>query len=249
MARVNFNGLILDIRGKVGNQVFKTWKKGVYYVQNISRKPFNPRSFAQEAYRMSFAALANKWQFLSEAEQALWGAAANNIAPWLNPECGVRALVHLRQGKMSGFDFFMRTNILAQSVGQKGVIECPQIPIPSPNPARDLNGYFDGTNLTVSWGDIPDIAPEWYVRIWVYSEQRRFHKQIAGVARAMDKRMQITQVRGKNGLIIPLPDFTDSAALIQADVVDRNTGWASQPGRTIRVRLASGGESEDKRNT
>ena len=48
---------------------------------------------------------------------------------------------------------------------------------------------------------------------------------------------EIRQVRISKGSIVPIGDYFNTAVLIQVDVVDQETGWASSPSKAKRLMM------------
>ena len=154
-----------------------------------------------------------------------------------NPEGGIRVLIKTPKGRFSGYQAFIQANQLARSVGQNVIIRSPLVGIAAPNSPVQLRASFDGAKLTVQWDDIPVIKTEQYVRIWARSEQKRFHRQIVGIIQGSAKAIDIIEVRANKGVGIAVSTLGNTAVLIQADTVDKSTGWASNPSLTKRLYL------------
>ena len=267
MAKINYNGNIRSIRGKLYGYVFCEWKPGVYVIKRKPEHVKNPRTPAQTAVRDFQKLLGGKWRQLEEVKQCQWEAAAKLIRPKNNPESGVRVLIHTSSRNMTGFNLFVKTNQLLRSIGRTEIIEEPLFFMYEPYPVTELKAAWDGSRLIVSWGDILDAAADpirdissnvcqqtqqnsisggavsngasQYVRVWISSEQRRFHKQLAVSASALDKSVEITKIRDGGGQEISFENLGNSAILFQADVVDKITGWVSSPSKTIRLFLTA----------
>ena len=237
MAKIKLGPNVMDMRGKVGQLVYSIWKSGVSYMRQAAEVVRNPASAAQVAVRGIIRALSSEWKALPESSQAQWGLVAAKGATRKNPEGGIRALINTPEGKMSGFNAFVEANELAKSVGQTVTIQAPVLTTPPPNMPPDLTATFDGAKVTVTWGDIPGVTADQYVRVWVYSEQKMFHKQLIATALGSAKTVNITQVRGENGVLIDMAVFANSAVLIQSDTVGKTTGWASNPSATKRLYM------------
>jgi len=237
MAKINYNGYIRSIRGKLYGCVFCEWKPGVYVIKRKPEYVRNPRTPAQTAVRDFQKLLGGRWRQLEEVKQCQWKAAAYLIKPKSNPESGVRALIHTSSKNMTGFNLFVKTNQLLRSIGRTKIIKESLFFMYEPYPVTELKAVWTGTRLLVSWDDIPNAAAEYYVRIWIASEPRRFHKQLAVTASALDKTVEITKIRGGGGQEIGFEDLGNSAILFQADVVDKITGWVSSPSKTIRLLI------------
>ena len=108
---------------------------------------------------------------------------------------------------------------------------------PAPNSPPTLAASYDGTKITVTWGDIPGVMPSQFVRVWLFSEQKLVHKQMVDFAPGAAKTMNITTVNGAKGGAIDITALQGTAMLIQADAIDQATGWASNPSRTLRLML------------
>jgi len=86
-------------------------------------------------------------------------------------------------------------------------------------------------------GGTQGVTESQYVRVWIRSEQKHFHKQLVGVLPATSAGISIGSVRAVFGNNIEMSFFRNTAVLIQADVVDKESGWASAPSNTIRLML------------
>ena len=237
MAKIKLGPNVMDMRGKVGQLVYSIWKSGMSVMRAAAQVVRNPSSPAQVAVRQAQRELGNVWKGLTDMVHAEWGLVAEQGAKRTNPEAGIRALIRTPEGKFTGFNAFMEANQLARTVGASANIEEPQKQTLPPNGPPDLAAAFDGAKVTVTWGDIPDVTPSQFVRVWIYSEQRMFHKQLIDFAPGAAKTINITQARGENGTPIDMAFFTNSAVLIQADTVDQASGWVSNPSATKRLYL------------
>ena len=217
--------------------VYSIWKSGVSVMRAAAQVVHNPSSPAQVAVRETQRTITNVWKLLTDEQHAEWGLIAKKGATRTNPEGGIRALIRTPEGKFTGFNAFVQSNQLAQSVGASATIETPLVGTLPPSGPPDLAASFDGDKIIVTWGDIPSVMPSQFVRVWMRSEQDMFHKQFVDFAPGAAKTINITQVRGENGTLIGMDFFKNTAVLIQADTVDQATGWASNPSLTKRLYL------------
>ena len=235
--RIKLGPNVLDMRGKLGQWVYGIWKAGVSVARQAAEVVRNPSSPAQQAVRSAQREFTTQWKALPEADLAAWQIVADLGVTRKNPEGGVRALIGMPKGKMSGFNAFLEANQLARSVGATTPIGMPALGTAAPNAPVDLAASFDGDKITVTWGDIEGVMPSQFVRVWVYSEQGLFHKQLVDFAPGAAKTMNITTIRAKYGVAQVPALFLNTAVLIQADTVDQATGWASNPTLTKRLYL------------
>jgi hypothetical protein len=222
--------------------VFTRWK-GVQVVRQAALLVRNPNSRAQALARNNLTMISKYWMSLTDVQQAMWEAAAEKLNKRENPEQGIRALIRVSNSRWSGFNAFVMANALARSVGQKAMIPEPQLHRPMPEQPGALLGAFTNGGaglppaLVVGWAGGENDNPDYYVRVWLYSEQGYFHKQMVAVAPKSAGLVIITTVKAGNGAEYSIGDFESSRVLIQIDVVDQASGWASSPSFTERMRL------------
>jgi len=237
MAKIKLGLHVFDMRGKVGNMVYSIWKSGMNVIKLAAQTVANPCSEKQIAVRNALSALAKVWKTLTSSQQTLWENLAQTRANRTNPEGGIRVIIRTPEGKFTGFNAFVEANSLARTVGASADIVDAQLATPAPNSPPTLAASYDGTKITVTWGDIPGVMPSQFVRVWLFSEQKLVHKQMVDFAPGAAKTMNITTVNGAKGGAIDIAVLQGTAMLIQADTIDQATGWASNPSRTLRLML------------
>ena len=211
MAKIKLGPNVLDMRGRIGQLVYSIWKGGTSYVRQAVEVVRNPSSPGQNKVRALIRILSSLWKALPESNQAQWGVVAQSGATRKNSEGGIRALIRTPNGKMTGFNAFIVANELARSVGATTTIEAPQGHVPAPNSPPDLALAFDGDKITVTWSDIEGVMPSQFVRVWIYSEQRKFHRQMIDFAPGAAKTMNITEFRAENGTPVEVATLLNSA--------------------------------------
>lgn len=77
MAKILMTAIVADIRNKLNGSVFSKNRYGAYVRTKVT--PVNPKTAAQTAQRSSFAANAQAWRGLTEAQRLSWAAAAPNF--------------------------------------------------------------------------------------------------------------------------------------------------------------------------
>lgn len=80
MAKIKLNSLLVDIRGRLGNNVFSSNGAGFYC--KVMKIPVNPRSVSQSAVRSTFSFLVKGWSLLDQSDRDDWvtyAAQADNV--------------------------------------------------------------------------------------------------------------------------------------------------------------------------
>ena len=98
---------------------------------------------------------------------------------------------------------------------------------------------YDGTKITVTWGDIPNILPSDFVRVWIGDASGDVHKQIVDFAPAAAKTMNITVVKGSNGGEFSMPRFEGGVFYIQLDTISQATALALSPSPCIVLDIVN----------
>ena len=236
MARILLGPDVIDKRGRQANQVYSSWKSGMAYTRNIATVIRNPNSARQAAKRDLVGTLSRQWQTLGKTSQAKWNliAAVNyRGGQGMGGAGGVKDLIKGSADKITGINAFVQNNQLAQDVGATAIITDPLPHTPAPN--APVIAVADGIGkITVTWDDILNVTPSQYVRVFIATHQKRFHKQLIGYASGAAKTLDITEVRGQNGEMVPIDFFNGDEVIVQADAVDQATGWASPPSKTVQ---------------
>ena len=199
-------------------------------MQNKPTSVRNPGSANQGKVRQLLSTLSKRWmQNLTANDRDAWENLAKGGPYRVNREGGVRAVIRTNNGKYSGQNAYLLFNTLAASVGGTTPIDTPQLHSVSPLEPVTPAASYDGTKITLTWGDIPNIMPSDFVRAWLVDASQEIHKQQVDFAPAAAKTMNITAVRGANGASFDIPRFEGGVFYIQLDTVSQATGLASAP--------------------
>ena len=195
--------------------------------------------------------LNKEWDLLPTEKKLAWKYALIFRVLRRNPETRTRALIQIPSDIISAQNYFLELNMLARSVGQTEIIAEPPFDVinhkPFPSPAAPLirDVLFDNGKLTVSWVGNEEAKADDFVRIWLYSKEEKFHTQLAGFAPARTNGfvhsgrpallgvLNITGVRARKGVVLDVSELTGTTIFIQADVVNKATGLASNPCTTL----------------
>ena len=182
--------------------------------------------------------LSEAWSRMDLATQNLWQGINTLLAHRKNFERGVRAVIPVSKGGLFPYNAFREINLLAHSVGQNVIITQPGPKTYMPDRLSTLRAELvDEKKIIVTWDSYGQPKPTFRARIWVYSRKRQFHTQIAGTVQVTDKRLEITSLKGKGGKPQAISGLKKDTILIQADVVDWDTGWPSGTTETIALSL------------
>jgi hypothetical protein len=239
MAKVTFTGGVQSIRGTIGNMVYKLWKTGVTTMQNKPTAVRNPGSARQGEVRELLANMAKRWlQNLNDTQRSAWETLASKGPYRTNREGGTRAVIRTNNNRYSGKNAYVIYNTLAASVGQTTPIDDPDLHNVAPLEPTAPAAAYAANKITVTWGDIPNVTADDYVRIWIASASGDFHKQFVGYALATAKTYDITAVRAGNGDSQLISKFAGSNVYVQLDTVRKTTGTASAPSSALVVAIA-----------
>jgi len=243
MARAKFGPLCTEVNGRVGNLIFYVNKAGISCIRQMPNTIKNPCSERQAQMRARPSIFNRAWDQLTDSQRALWGAIADLNYRKSTGEGGVLVLIKGSKEKITDKNAFFQANHLARDVGATTIIASPQLKIPVPNNIVNLNAVFvpaeDGSSakVTLTW-DVPTTATsDHFIRIWMKSRQKLFHKQFVDFAPVLDKTKDILQVRAAEGVYQKMNFFKGGTAYIQVDTVSRSSGWASPPSTTLALRL------------
>ncbi len=185
--------------GKCGDKVYLQGRYG--QVAKAHNVPRNPRTEYQQANRISFGYVSQKWRMLTREQQAAWSLAA--ASHYSRNRMG--------RAPLNGFNYFVKINASRASKGLNLFDTPPAEPTFSPNPVGALSAaIIDGepslkldvpiqpANLTLVWGAAPCSPGVRSVQHFVFlgflpaaengqSEiaalyQARFHGSLAGRA-------------------------------------------------------------------
>lgn len=188
MATIKKGEHIQDIRGGVKNHVYSDWR-GKGYLRSKAINPLNPRSFAQANSRARMPACSTYWSStLTDEQRAQWNEYAQQENKLKVKRPSKAFIIPPPKTSGSGFNTFVRNNMLLQSVGILAHNQFLSYPptlagIGKPNPPTSLSGVWvntplsrcvrlDGVNEYITFGD---IAPIWdgvnskmSLSFWIY---------------------------------------------------------------------------------
>jgi len=238
MATIKLGSILVDIRGKLQNAVYSTWKSNQPYIRNVATVVRNPSSVRQMAVRSAFSKFGLEWDALLAEDKAMWDALGSLFPARPQKEGGVRQLIPTGpQGAISGINAFVACNVLAADVGQTTTIDKPPAHTSAPKPATISGATYETGTLTVTWNDIPDVMPSQFVRVWLKSTQRLFGAQRVDFAPGAAKTANITHIRSANGDLVPLANYLGDSVYVQIDVADQASGLGSMASTTLVIRL------------
>lgn len=179
MARITLSGIISDIRGRIGTNIFSIWK-GIHIVKST---PTNFRyawkSTESAQYRTLIALTSNYWRnVLSPAEKATWATYAEYLealgAPYYGPT--VFKLLGWKQygGTMSAFNAFALTNALRLSIGKTVIaLEAPPTGDSLPTPDFGILEYIPGSPnvLRATIARPAALYQDAWLRVWCRGTQ------------------------------------------------------------------------------
>jgi len=246
MAKIKFHKSIESIKGKVGGMVYSDWKNGVHTVKAKS-VPRAPKSEAQFNSRLAHRAFSSAWKRLPYEKRELWYSEeiTDRLAARTNSETGNRCVILIKNSRPSGHNALMSVNHLARSVGQTKVIDIPRLDRPVPHIPTGLKAVYrpghgpkwDDGKLVIKCDKVRYAKPGQMVRFWAFAETEVFHRQIVGIlpAASPEKGIVVTRIRSGGGTEFDISFFGNNGVFVQADVVDRVSGWGSCPCPTIWV--------------
>lgn len=178
MAKIRTGEHIQDIRGKSGNHVYSNWR-GRSYMRSKAINPANPRSSAQATLRSSMPRFSHLWsKSLTDAQRALWNEYAQREGKVKGSRSMSRLIIPPPGVIGSGFNMFVRNNILLQSAG----IQVPPAYLAIPPDSTDV---VSTSPLDLAGSFIPDPAvylqenfedeaigskPNTWTPAWTYTE-------------------------------------------------------------------------------
>lgn len=224
--------------GKLGNQVFSTWKNQPY-VKQMTNGVSNPHSAKQEAIRSMVALLSPAYEALSSSQKSGWETLGANYAYRVQAETGVRAIIRIPKNKCSGINAFIGYNILAYSAGAITIISNPPVGIPQPLIFASITASVATGTLTVNWSFPGSTPGTKYIRVWTHAVTKGvYSNQLLASTEGSLETVDITNYQGKLGISRPFSSIVGTRILLQCDVVDNATGLASNPGVTLDLTVA-----------
>jgi len=254
MAKIVFDKSIRKIKGTMGGMTYSSWKD--IATISVKRQHNYGRSDAQLNIRHIHSILDHYWPLMRDDEQDEWRRpkVMMIISQRRNPEAGTnRELISASGNFYTSQTAFLGTNMLAASVGQDVIFRKPQLHRPVPKTPTGLCAEFvpghhseqADCTLTIKCDKAKrargkkDYSKDHYIRFWAKHVSKEFHAQIVAIVPLKDahKGVTITEVRGYRGMPRKICVGKTKNIYLQADVVDKLSGWASSPCKTIRIYL------------
>jgi len=256
MAKIVPSALLTSIAGKLGSVVAANWK-GVPYVRSVATTISNPQTASQARQRAALSELSKVWtKDLSPAQKAGWETFATELGAQQaarDASIGGQGIIKPRGTVMSGYNAFISTNLMRESVGyaiaDNVVTEAP-LGIAAPGPVMNFAAAYDPASgcIQASYDDPIEPGPsrsyvdcldqtkveQSLVRIWLqrhgsYSSINQI-KEIDG-AGAGEEVCICTSLQ--YGVELPL---VDGLYTVQADVVSPY-GLSSPPSGQIHTTV------------
>jgi hypothetical protein len=235
MARFKLGFGFSDIRGKIGNYVYSIGKTGVSTVRQVAQSISNPSSPDQTAIRCNLAKYAGYWSNdISVAQRTLWEAWAATKPGMGNKDGGVLTIIKGNSGDLSGINAYVMSNQWLRSCAMAGVDDAPLGATPPGAPTNVAASWLTPT-LTVTWTAPVVKKAGAQCRIWLMNHQGLVHRQLVAYAPAAQGTIDITTVKGAQGLIVALASAPGSYS-IQMDTVDAD-GTKSGPSGTTTLDI------------
>ncbi|GAI26263.1 unnamed protein product [marine sediment metagenome] len=219
MARIVLAPLVTDIRGKLGDLVFSSWKAGVNYVRSITGVIKNPSSYDQVLQRQRVSVASKYWNVtLTAAQRAEWDTWALT-QPGKGPsDGGVNHMIKGNSGNLSGFNAFLMSNGWLSSVHLVQADDAPLAAVAPGIPTNVAVVCVAGT-ATVTWNTpIPAIALS-LCRIWGRIEGIKGHVQLISFEAYDANTKDITAIKGANGSSLLFTSLVGKRLWIQMDTV------------------------------
>ena len=123
MGKIKFGSFIVDVRNKVGGQVYSKNRGGAYVKNKVS--PSQPRTSAQTTARARLTTFAQGWRALTATQQAAWNAA---VGAYLKTD------VFGDLKTPSGINLYSKLNINLAQISVAAIVT-PPLPIAVVGPA------------------------------------------------------------------------------------------------------------------
>ncbi|MBA7564230.1 hypothetical protein ES708_05892 [subsurface metagenome] len=251
MARIKTSELISSIAGMVGDHIYSCWK-GQQYIMSKPVTISRPCSPAQSAVTASVTAISRMWySALTEAQRAGWnefaqqlGSASDQRGANLGGGTGVLQVIPRDGGVMSGFNSFVKTNVVALMAGF--IMASPPVPnaplgIDAPNAPTDLLFAFycslpaQPCRVYLSWTDPIGAPVGSIIRVWTVSLDSGAHRQIVKLVALGETDTDILQVKAALGALINIEDLPGHYHF-QIDCISPS-GLKSPPSNVITVNV------------
>ncbi|MCK4624301.1 MAG: hypothetical protein KAV00_03250 [Phycisphaerae bacterium] len=156
MAKWTPSGLVADIRGKLGSDVY-SFQRGVHYIKRHNANPNQPDSAKQQACRGYFSDLSGAFFHLSPTYKQMW---------W--------KLASIRGEGNTALSEFLRVNLFIYASGIAGLsrIDHPALSVTTPPHVEDFQvTATDSTQNVLSWsapGGAAVFVQAWKQFDWNY---------------------------------------------------------------------------------
>lgn len=224
MARIVLAPIVTDIRGKLGDLVFSSWKAGVNYVRTVTGVIKNAQSLSQNGTRKYITRFSKRWRStLTQAQRDEWKTYALT-QPGKGPsDGGINNMIKGNNGKMTGFNAFILTNMWALTAGLGPVPDAP-LAAPAPQAPSTVAVSFLAGTATITWVTPDPAEVGAYCRIWGRIEGIVGHVQLI-VNEAYDTDTKdILAIRGANGASILFTSLVGKVLHVQMDTVNPTGG-------------------------
>lgn len=110
MAKIKLGSIVVDMRGKLGGQVYAKNRSGAYVRNKVT--PVNPQTSFQAAARGILASFSEGWRNLTEAQRDAWRSAVDDYQS---------TNVFGDTVKPTGKNLYTKLNINLSDIGQGGI--------------------------------------------------------------------------------------------------------------------------------
>ena len=151
MALVRYGGGIVQMSGAIAGDVFA--RNATCNYVRARTKPTNPNTEHQQKIRGSIAVLCARWStVLTAAQRAAWGVYASNVV--MKNKLGESVY-------LSGFNHYIRSNIIAESLAETIVDAGPVIfELPGKDPTLSVSASEATQELTIGFDNTLPWAVE-----------------------------------------------------------------------------------------
>lgn len=150
MALIKFGGGITEMRGSIAGNTFSRNRYGAY--ARARTKPVNPNTGRQQTVRAAMAFLTDRWaQTLTALQRAAWNLYGSNVV--MTNKLGESI-------NLSGFNHYVRSNMILKQVGEAPVDAGPVIfEIPEADPTYSITASEAAQEIEHTF----DIELDWAV--------------------------------------------------------------------------------------
>jgi len=154
MAKVLFGMMAVDMRNKLGGQVFSKNRGGAYIRTKVT--PTNPQTVAQQGARYNLTEFAQTWRTLTAAQRASWEAAVSNYQ---------KTDIFGQLKSPSGINLYCKLNINLAEIGVAPITTPPTPGSLSEVTGVTLTASHTANVFTIAWtsGAVP-AGENWIIR-------------------------------------------------------------------------------------